>query len=154
MASLNEWNGIGRVGQVPEIVTFKDGNKIAKFSLATSRKWKDRDGGEHEDTQWHNIIVGGKGADVIEQYVDKGQMLYVKGELTYRAWEDNNGGKHRETEIRCTNFQLLGGKPQEQQTAQRNQRAKGRPASKPVDAYEASNDGSDDLPFGSSRARR
>lgn len=146
MASLNECNFIGRVGQTPEIVTFKDGNKIAKFSLATSRKWKDRDGGEHEDTQWHNIIVGGKGADVIEQYVDKGQMLYVKGELTYRAWEDNNGGKHRETEIRCTNFQLLGGKPQEQQGQQRNQRAKGRPASKPVDAYDE-NSGSGDLPF-------
>ena len=146
MASLNECNFIGMVGQVPEIVTFKDGNKIAKFSLATSRKWKDSDGGEHEDTQWHNIIVGGKGADVIEQYVDKGQMLYVKGELTYRAWEDNNGGKHRETEIRCTNFQLLGGKPQEQQTAQRNQRAKGRPASQPIQAYDSS-DGSLDMPF-------
>lgn len=146
MASLNECALIGRVGQTPEIVTFKNGDKLAKFSLATSRKWKDRDGGEHEDTQWHNIIVGGKGADVVENYVDKGQQLFVKGEINYRVWEDKDGGKHRETEIRCTNFQLLGGKPQEQ-TEQRNQRAKGRPASKPVEAYDASNDGQSDLPF-------
>ena len=72
-------------------------------------------------------------------------MLYVKGELTYRAWEDRDGGKHRETEIRATNFQLLGGKPQEQQ-GQHNQRAKGRPASRPIEAYD-SNDGQDDMPF-------
>lgn len=146
MASLNEWIGIGRVGQTPEIVTFKNGDKLAKFSLATSRKWKDRDGGEHEDTQWHNIIVGGKGADVVENYVDKGQQLFVKGEINYRVWEDKDGGKHRETEIRCTNFQLLGSKPQEQ-TEQRNQRAKGRPASKPVEAYDENTSGSGDLPF-------
>ena len=120
-------------------------NTIDKKELA-SHCMEDLDATFNERVKTCNIIVGGKGADVIEQYVDKGQMLYVKGELTYRAWEDNNGGQHRETEIRCTNFQLLGGKPQEQQGQQSNQRAKGRPASKPVDAYDE-NSGSGDLPF-------
>jgi len=149
MASVNRAILLGRVGHTPDIVTFKNGDKLAKFSLATSHRWRDRDGGDHEETQWHNVVVGGKAADIIENYVDKGQQIYVEGEINYRTYEDK-GVKRTVTEIRCSNVQLLGGK---QQDEQKNQRAKGREDSKPVEAYD-NNNGEDDLPFGSSRARR
>lgn len=149
MASVNRVTLIGRVGQTPEIVTFSNGDKIAKLSIATGRKWRDRDGGDHEDTQWHNIIVGGKAADVVEQYIDKGQQVFVEGEIRYRSYDDKAGNKRSITEIHAVNIQMLGGKPQGDQQPQQNQHVqqeKGRPESKPVEAYD-SNDGSDDLPF-------
>ena len=137
----------GRVGQTPEIIEFKDGNKIAKVSLATSETWKDKQGEKHEETEWHTVIVRGFSAEFVEKYVDKGYGLLVVGSIRTRNYE-KDGEKRYVTEIHTSDVQVTRQprEPQEQQGQQRNQRAKGRPASKPVDAYDETS-GSGDLPF-------
>ena len=136
---------IGRVGQKPDIVSFNDGGKIAKVSLATSDTWKDKQGEKHEQTEWHNIVVRGNAADFVEKYVDKGYELYIKGSLRTRKYE-SKGETRYVTEIQTTDVQVIH-RPQnnvDRPSDQPVQQAKGRPQSRPVEAYD---NGSNDLPF-------
>ncbi len=98
---------IGRLGQDPEIVNFDDGNKIAKFSLATDDSYKDKNGNKVERAYWHNIIVRGGLVTVVENYISKGQEIAVEGKLTNRSWEDKEGKKHYTTEIVCNELLML-----------------------------------------------
>ncbi|MEY8869492.1 MULTISPECIES: single-stranded DNA-binding protein [Flavobacteriaceae] len=98
---------IGRLGQDPEIVNFDDGNKIAKFSLATDDSYKDKNGNKVERAYWHNIIVRGGLVKVVENYISKGQEIAVEGKLTNRSWEDKEGKKHYTTEIVCNELLML-----------------------------------------------
>ena len=77
---------IGRLGQDPEILTFQDGNKMAKFSLATDDSYKDKNGNKVERAYWHNIIIKGGLVNVVENYVNKGQEIAVEGRLTNRNY--------------------------------------------------------------------
>ncbi|MFB9056058.1 single-stranded DNA-binding protein [Mariniflexile ostreae] len=99
---------IGRLGQDPEIVNFKDGNKMAKFSIATDDSYKDKEGNKVERTYWHNIIVKGGLVNVVENYVTKGKEIAIEGKLTNRSWEDKEGNKHYATEILCNELLMLG----------------------------------------------
>lgn len=101
---------IGRLGQDPEIVNFSDGNKMAKFSLATDDSYKDKSGTKVERTYWHNVIVKGGLVEVVEKYVAKGKEIAIEGKLTNRSWEDKDGKKHYTTEIFCNELLMLGGK--------------------------------------------
>lgn len=84
------------------------GKKVVSFSLATSRRYRDNNGEQKEDTQWHNIVGWGKVADVVEQLgIRKGTSLYVEGRLTNRSWTDQNGQKRYTTEVALDTFQLL-----------------------------------------------
>ncbi|MEZ4792191.1 MAG: single-stranded DNA-binding protein [Gelidibacter sp.] len=98
---------IGRLGQDPEIVNFTDGNKMAKFSMATDDSYKDKDGNKVERAYWHNIIVRGGLVDVVEKYVAKGKEIAIEGKLTNRSWEDKEGKKHYTTEIVCNELLML-----------------------------------------------
>ena len=98
---------IGRLGQDPEIVNFEDGNKMAKFSLATDDSYKDKKGEKVERTYWHNIIVKGGLVKVVENYVTKGQEIALEGKLTNRSWEDKEGNKRYLTEIVCNELLML-----------------------------------------------
>jgi len=101
---------IGRLGQEPEITTFSDGNKIAKFSMATDDSYKDKDGVKVERAYWHNIIVKGGLVKVVEDYVKKGQEVAIEGKLTNRSWEDKEGTKRYTTEILVNELLMLGNK--------------------------------------------
>jgi single-strand DNA-binding protein len=91
---------IGRVGQDPEIRRTQDGRPIANFSLATTEKWKDRDGNPKEHTDWHRVVVFAEGlAKVCEQYVRKGMLIGIEGKIQTREWEDQSGTKRYVTEI-------------------------------------------------------
>ncbi len=98
---------IGRLGQDPEIVTFKNGDKIAKFSMATDDSYKDKDGNKVERAHWHNVIVKGGLVKVVEDYVTKGQEIAVEGKLTNRSWDDDQGNKRYATEIICNELLML-----------------------------------------------
>ena len=101
---------IGNIGKDPEIrVNPNGGRKRVSFSLATSRRYRDNNGEQKEDTQWHNIVGWGKVAEVVEQLgIRKGTSLYVEGELTTRSWVDNATQQKRySTEINMSTFQLL-----------------------------------------------
>jgi single-strand DNA-binding protein len=102
---------IGNLGRDPEIRTTPNGQTVAKFSLATTRTWRDRDGNRQERTEWHNIVAWGRQAEVAGQYLTKGRQLYVEGRLQTDSWEDRETGKKMyRTEIICDNFQMLGGR--------------------------------------------
>ena len=110
MPFLNKVMLIGNLGKDPEIrVSQASGKKVVSFSLATSRRYRDNNGEQKEDTQWHNIVGWGKVAEVFEQLgVRKGTSLYVEGRLTNRSWTDQSSGQKRYvTEINMDTFQLL-----------------------------------------------
>ena len=100
---------VGNLGRDPEIRTTPSGQSVAKFSLATTSRWKDRDGNRQERTEWHNIVCWGRQAEIAGQYLTKGRQIYVEGRLQTDSWEDRETGKKMyRTEIVCDNFQMLG----------------------------------------------
>lgn len=103
---------LGNLGRDPEVRSTPSGQSVANFSLATSRKWRDREGNRQEQTEWHHIIVWGRQAEIAGQYLKKGKQIFVEGRLQTSSWDDRNSGEKRyRTEIVCDNFQMLGGAP-------------------------------------------
>ena len=110
MAFLNKVMLIGNIGKDPEIrVNQASGKKVVKFSLATSKRYRDANGEQKELTEWHTVVGFGKLADIFEQLgIRKGMSLYVEGELATRSWVDNATQQKRySTEINMSTFQLL-----------------------------------------------
>ncbi len=111
--SLNKVMLIGNVGRDPE-VRYLDGNsgnaKVATFTLATTERYRDRNGETRENTEWHNIVAWRGNADVVERFVKKGTQLFIEGRLRTRSWDDQTGNKRYTTEIIVDNLQLLGKK--------------------------------------------
>jgi single-strand DNA-binding protein len=102
---------IGNLGRDPEIRHLPSGQPVANFSLATSRRWRDKGGNRQEQTEWHNIVVFGKQAEIAGQYLTKGKQIYLEGRLQTRSWDDKQTGEKKyRTEIVCDNFQMLGPK--------------------------------------------
>lgn len=106
MASLNRVTLIGNVGKDPEIKTFASGNKVASITLATSERYKDRNGEQKEDTEWHSVQAFGKLADVVERFVHKGSLLYLDGKIRTRSYEADGRTVYR-TEILADHIQML-----------------------------------------------
>ena len=106
MASYNNITLMGFIGNV-QVKTFQNGGKVVEATLATSKRWKDRNGEPREETQWHNLNIGGNLADAAEKYVQKGDPLFVTGEMTYRKYQDRDGNNRSIPEVRVHNFQLL-----------------------------------------------
>ena len=107
--SLNKVMLIGNVGSDPEVRTTGGGIKVAKFSLATNRTWNDRSGQRQEKTEWHRLTAWDRLADLIEQYVKKGDRLYVEGSIEYSQTEDENGKPRYWTDIVVRDLVMLGG---------------------------------------------
>jgi single-strand DNA-binding protein len=100
---------IGRLGKDPEVKTFGDKQK-ASFSVATSDSYKNAKGEKVEDTQWHNVIIWGKQAEVAGKYLKKGSEIALEGKLVHRVYETDKGEKRYITEINVNDFALLGSK--------------------------------------------
>lgn len=100
---------VGNLGRDPEVRSTPQGQPVANFTLATNRRWKDRDGNRQEHTEWHNIVCFGRQAEIAGQYLTKGKQVFIEGHLQTRSWEDKQGGgKRSRTEVICDNFQMLG----------------------------------------------
>ncbi len=97
--SLNKVQLIGNVGKDPEIKFTQDGKPIANLSIATSDTWKDKQGQKQEKTEWHKIVAFGKLAEIIQQYVKKGDKLFVEGKLQTKKWTDKSGQDRDTTEV-------------------------------------------------------
>ena len=104
--SVNKVILLGNLGRDPEIRSMQSGKKMASFSVATSKRWKDRNTQEQkESTSWHNIVVFNEGlVDVIEKYVKKGSKVYVEGELSTRKYQDKDGNDRYTTEVVLQGF--------------------------------------------------
>ncbi|SFI05840.1 single-stranded DNA-binding protein [Halpernia frigidisoli] len=107
MSLRNKVSLIGRTGKEVEIINFEKG-KLAKVSLATSDFYTNALGEKVEETQWHNLVVNGKLADIMEKYVTKGKEIAVEGKIQYRTYDDKEGVKRYFTEIRVEELVLLG----------------------------------------------
>ena len=132
---------IGACGNDPEIRLFPSGDKVATVSLATSRRWKDKQTNEKkEKTQWHNLVFNRGLADVVEQYVTKGSKLSVEGEIDYQQWE-KDGVKHYATRILVSNMVMLDSK--------KDGDSEPKAASRPSTSYQAKppTPPANDLPF-------
>ncbi len=105
--SVNKVMLIGRLGQAPEVKQVNN-TSVAKFSVATSENWTDKNGQKQERTEWHRIVVWGKTAENCGKYLDKGRQVYIEGRLQTRSWEDDKGQKKYATEIVANSVTFLG----------------------------------------------
>lgn len=107
MQGVNKVILIGHLGQDPEARTLDNGNTVVNFSLATSEKWKDKQGEQQQHTEWHKITIWGKLAEVAARYLKKGHAVYIEGKLKTRSYEQD-GIKKYSTEILANNMTMLG----------------------------------------------
>jgi single-strand DNA-binding protein len=107
-ALRNKVQLIGNLGNDPEIVNLDGGNKLAKFSIATNETYKNAKGEKVTDTQWHNVVAWGKTAEIVENYLTKGNEVAIEGKLTHRSYENKEGEKRYITEIKCNELLMLG----------------------------------------------
>jgi single-strand DNA-binding protein len=111
--SLNKVTLIGNLGNDPEVRSTTGGNRVATFSLATSRSWNDSSGAKQEKTEWHRCVVwntkNSQLADIVEKYVKKGDKIYVEGRIEYRQWQDKENQTRYSTEINVRELIMLGG---------------------------------------------
>ena len=102
---------VGNLGRDPEMRSTQGGQPIASFSVATSRRFKDKDGNRQDQTEWHNIVCFGRQAEIAGQYLTKGKKVFIEGRIQTRSWDDKESGKKQyKTEIICENFQMLDAK--------------------------------------------
>lgn len=111
MASVNKVILLGNLGADPDVRYTPDGGTaICTLSLATSRRYKNRDGQFVEETEWHRVVLFGRTAEVARDYLRKGRPVYIEGRLRTRKWTDQNGNDRWTTEVVCDHMQLLGGR--------------------------------------------
>ncbi len=108
--SLNRVMLIGNLGKDPEVRFTPGGQAVARFSLATSEVFNDREGQRQERTEWHNIVVWGKQAETCGQYLAKGRQVFIEGSIRNRSYDDKDGNKRYITEVNAQRVQFLGGR--------------------------------------------
>lgn len=142
MASLNKVMLIGNLGKDPEVRFTASGQAVASFSLATSEKFKSKNGEWEERTEWHNITLWGKLAEIAGEYLTKGKTIFVEGRLQTRKWQDKSGNDRYTTDVVCDKMQMLSPK---------GERSGGEFAASPQKAgagnYEEPPFQDDDIPF-------
>jgi single-strand DNA-binding protein len=110
MASVNKVILIGNLGRDAELRYTPGGAAVATLSLATTEVWNDRNTNQRQEkTEWHRIVVWGKQAETLQEYLTKGRQIYVEGRLQTRQWDDKDGNKRYTTEIKADRITLLGG---------------------------------------------
>lgn len=156
--SVNKVILVGNLGRDPEMRSFPNGGQVANVSMATSRKWRDKQSGEMRDeTEWHNLVFSGRLAEIAGQYLRKGSQIYVEGRIRTRKYQGQDGQDRFFTEIRVEQMQMLGsregaGAPHPDDGADFRASA---PAARPAPAPAASpssgaspfDDMDDDIPF-------
>ena len=108
--SVNKVILVGRLGRDPETRYTSGGQAVANFSIATDETYKDRNGERQKRTEWHKIVVWAKQAEIAQQYLKKGSLIFLEGRIQSREWQDKEGQKRTSFEIVATNFRMLGGR--------------------------------------------
>lgn len=150
MSSLNKAMLIGRLGQDPEVRYTQANTAVATLSIATSERFKDSNGEAQERTEWHRVVAWGRLAEICQQYLNKGSLVYIEGPIQTRSWEDKDGQKKYTTEIKALQMTMLdskgsgmgGGGNNTNQNSQAGQQSAGS-----VNLDESFDSMDDDLPF-------
>ncbi len=110
MASVNKVILVGNLGRDPEVRYMPNSDAVANFSIATTETWKDKQGNRQEKTEWHNIVMYRRLAEIAGEYLKKGSSVYIEGRLQTRKWQDKQGNDRYTTEIIADQMQMLGGR--------------------------------------------
>lgn len=152
MAGVNKVILIGNLGKDPEVRYLENGKAVANVTLATTERYKDREGNQVENTEWHDLEMWDGLAKIAEQYLQKGKSIYVEGKIKTDSWQDEQGVKKYRTRIRVQNMTMLGGPggqggggSQEMSSAPQQQSA--APTPQPQAAPAQEDNSIDDLPF-------
>ena len=121
MAGVNKVILLGNLGKDPVVRSIESGNKVANFSLATNRVFKGQDGNPVEETEWHNIVLWGRLAEIAEKYLNKGRQVYIEGRIRTRQYDDKDGNKRYITEIVGESMNLVGPRPDESSPGQKSE---------------------------------
>ena len=155
MAGVNKVILIGNLGKDPEVRYLENGKAVANVTLATTERYKDREGNQVESTEWHDLEMRDGLAKIAEQYLQKGKSIYVEGKIKTDSWQDEQGVKKYRTRIRVQNMTMLGSpgsggtsggydEPSMQQSAPTGAQASAQP---PTPTSVPESPGIDDLPF-------
>ena len=154
MASVNKVIILGNLGRDPELRYTPSGSAVCNVSIATTRNWKSREGGERqEETEWHRVVFYDRLAEIAGEYLKKGSPVYVEGRIRTRKWQDKDGQDRYTTEIMADNMQLLGsrggaGEPRmEREAAEAGAGAGGARAAPAKKTPGGVADMEDDIPF-------
>lgn len=150
--TLNKVMLIGHTGDEVKMHYFEGGGSIGRFPLATNETYTNRTTGEKvSNTEWHNIVVRNKAAEICEKYLKKGDKVYIEGRIKTRKWQDDQGQERYSTEVQCTDFTFLTPKAEAGGMTQPNQAAattsQSQPAAPSTPMQEPIGGGDDDLPF-------
>jgi len=138
---------IGNLGNDPEITNFESGKTLAKFAIATNESYKNAQGEKIQNTEWHNVVVRNKAAEICEKYLSKGDKVYIEGRIKTRKWQDDSGNDRYSTEIQCNDFTFLTTKKENETGNITASTAPNPQAAKPQESGPKVNEGNDDLPF-------
>ena len=147
---------VGNVGRDPETRTTQSGNTVANFSIATSERWKDKDGAKQEKTTWHTCVVWGPLSKVVQNFVVKGGKVAVHGRYESRKWTDKDGNERTAYEVNVNQLELLGEKranqnshdeEEEQEDSRPRRRSVARPEAKPKERFKSDMDLDDEIPW-------
>src|SRR5699024_10047296 len=146
MSSLNKAMIIGRLGQDPDVRYTQSNTAVANMSIATSERYKDKQGEWKERTEWHRVVAWGRTAEICQEYLKKGSQVYIEGPIQTNKWEDKDRNTRYTTEIKALTMTMLdskgsGGGNQQQSPSS------SQPVSSNVDLNENFDDIDDDLPF-------
>lgn len=149
MAGLNKVLLIGNLGADPEIRHLPSGGVVANFSLATSESYKNKNGERVTQTEWHRVELWEGLAKIAEQYLKKGNTVFIEGKIRYENWQDQEGNSRTTTRIRGLSMQMLGGRGEESQNySPQPQNANAQASSNDINpGVQAGGDDIDDLPF-------
>ncbi|MDR3227668.1 MAG: single-stranded DNA-binding protein [Prevotellaceae bacterium] len=145
--TLNKVMIIGNAGKDPELRHLDNGVSVVTLPVATTERYKDKNGDTKEQTEWHNIVFWRQLAEFAEKYVRKGSQLFIEGRLRTRNWEDQSGNKKYVTEIVADNIRLLGRRPDSNNNGNNNVAAQHAVETKPEEIIAAETAIDDDLPF-------
>src|SRR5215207_7654063 len=109
MGSVNKVILVGNLGRDSELRMTPGGASVATLNMATTEVWTDRNGQRQEKTEWHRVVLWGKQAESLQEYLTKGKQIYVEGRLQTRQWDDKDGNKRYTTEVKADRITLLGG---------------------------------------------
>lgn len=145
MSSFNKVLIIGRVGQAPELKYTPSSTAVCNISVATTEKWNDKAGNKQEKTEWHRVTLWGKTAELTNQYVNKGSLVFVEGKLETKSWDDKETGKKRySTEVNASNIRFLSSN---KETNEALQEAHEKSTAGDYQVSSDTNFASDDIPF-------
>lgn len=147
--TLNKVMLIGNLGKDPELKVFEGGNSLARFPIATSESYTNRNGEKVTQTEWHTIVVRRGLAEVADKYLKKGDKVFIEGKIKTRSWEDQSGERKYATEIQADNMTMLGGGREQggSQTGGNSGAQTASPASNPAVGGVDDQNEDDDLPF-------